>query len=102
MSSTMTADPIVSQPEGQEFLSQIFLDHQVVRLSAELVVEVLGPDKIAPIVKDHRTWIGNFPTLWCDEVEVILVCTLGRPLEEVHIRYLGLGRMELAYWIRAM
>ena len=97
----MTTNSIVSQPKSQELLSQIFLDHQVVSIAAELIIEMLKPDKIASMVENHWSWIGDLPSFRSDEVEVISGSTLRCPLEEVHIRYFGLCRIELPYWIRA-
>ena len=99
MSSSMATNSVVAQPKGQEFLSQIFLDHQVVRIAAKLIIEMLKPDKIASMIENHWTRIGHLPSFGSDEVEVISGSTLGRPLEVVHIRYLGFGRIELSYWI---
>ena len=97
----MTTNSIVSQPKSQELLSQIFLNHQVVGVAAELIIEMLKPDKVALVVKNHWPRIGNLPSFRSDEIEIISGSTLRRPLEEVHIRYLGFGRIELPYWIRA-
>lgn len=99
MSSSMATNSVVAQPKGQEFLSQIFLYHQVVRIAAKLIIEMFKPDKIAFMIENHWTRIGDLPSFGSDEVEVISGSTLGRPLEVVHIRYLGFGRIELSYWI---
>ena len=97
----MTTNSVVSKPKCQEFLSKIFLDHQVVSVAAKFIIEMLKPDKITSVVKDHRSWIGDLPSFGSDEVEIISGSTLRCPLEEVHIRYFGLCRIELPYWIRA-
>lgn len=101
MSRSMTTNSVVSQPKGQEFLSQIFLDHQVVGVAAELIIEMLEPNEVTSMVENHWPRIRNLPSFRGDEVEVIPGSTLRRPFQEVHVRYLGFGRIELPYWIRA-
>ena len=95
----MATNSVVAQPKGQEFLSQILLDHQVVGVATKLIIEMLKPDKVASIVKDHWSWIGDLPSFGSNEVEVISGSTLRRPLKEVEVRYLGFRRIELPYGI---
>ena len=92
---SMTAYAIVSQPKGQELLAEIFLDHQIVSLAAEFIVEMISPDKLAPVVQDHWSRIGDLPSFRSDEVEVIFRRAFGAPLEVVELGDFQLGGVEV-------
>jgi hypothetical protein len=91
---SMTAYPIVTQPKSQEFLTEIFLDHQIVSLSAEFILEMIGPDEFAPVVQDHWPGVWDFPSFRGDEVEVILCRAFGTPLQVIELGDFELGGVE--------
>ena len=95
VSGSMTAYAIVSQPKGQELLAEIFLDHQIVSLTAEFIVEMIGPDKLAPVVQDHWSRIGDLPSFRSDEVEVIFRRAFRAPFQVVELGDFQLGGVEV-------
>ena len=95
MSSSMTTDSVVSQPKGQKLLAEIFLDHQIVSLTAEFIVEMIGPDKLAPVVQDHWSRIGDLPSFRSDEVEVIFRRAFRAPFQVVELGDFQLGGVEV-------
>ena len=97
---SMTAYAIVSQPKGQKLLAEIFLDHQIVSLTAEFIVEMIGPDKLAPVVQDHWSRIGDLPSFRSDEVEVIFGRAFGAPFEVVELGDFELGGVEVLCRVR--
>ena len=97
---SMAAYPIVTQPKGQKFLAEIFLDHQIVSLSAEFIVEMIGPDKLTPVIQYHWTRVGDFPSFRGDEVEVIFGRAFGAPFEVVELGHFQLGGVEVLCWVR--
>jgi hypothetical protein len=91
VSGSMTAYPIVTQPKGQEFLTEIFLDHQIVSLSAKFIIEMICPDEFTPVIQDHWARVGDFPSFRCDEVKVIFRRAFGAPFEVIELWHLQLG-----------
>lgn len=91
MPGSVTAYSIVTQPKGQKFLAEIFLDHQIVSLATEFIVEMIGPDKLASVIQDHWPRVGDLPSFWGDEVEVVFRRAFGSPLEVVELWHFELG-----------
>lgn len=79
MPGSMTAYPIITQPKSQEFLAEIFLDHQIVRLAAEFIVKVICPDEFTAVIQDHGSRVGDLPPFRGDEVKVIFGGAFGSP-----------------------
>ena len=92
---SMTAYAIVSQPKGQKLLAEIFLDHQIVSLTAEFIVEMISPDKLAPVIQDHRPRVGDLPSFRSDEVEVIFRRAFRAPFQVVELGDFQLGGVEV-------
>jgi hypothetical protein len=99
MSGSVTAYPIVTQPKSQEFLTEIFLDHQIVSLSAEFILKMIGPDEFTLVVQDHWPGVGDLPSFRGDEVEVILCRAFGAPLQVIELGHFQLGGVEVLCWV---
>jgi hypothetical protein len=93
--SSMTAYPIVTQPKSQEFLTEIFLDHQIVSLSAEFILKMISPDKFTPVIQDHWPGVGDLPAFRGDEVKVIFGRAFGAPLQVIELGHFELGGVEV-------
>ena len=92
---SMTAYPIIAQPKSQEFLTEIFLDHQIVSLTAKFILEMIGPDKFALVIQDHWPRVRDLPSFRGDEVEVILCRAFGTPLQVIELGDFELGGVEV-------
>lgn len=95
VSGSMTAYPIVTQPKRQEFLTEIFLDHQIVSLSAEFILKMIGPDKLALVIQDHWPRVRDLPSFRGDEVEVIFGRAFGAPSQVIELGDFELGGVEV-------
>lgn len=102
LATAMPTNAIVSEPEGQKLFPQILLYHEVVRLTAELIVEVLGPDELAAVIKDHRAGVRYFPSLRRDEIEVIVSETFRAPVQKIEALDLRFCREEFLHRILAI
>lgn len=86
----MPSHSIVTRPKRQILMSLVMLHHEIIRLPAPFVREMLGPDQISFPVQYHRTGSLDAPTSRCEKVVHAIVASR-IPLQPVDLGCCDVG-----------